>query len=117
LLGRSDSWVAQQRHAQAYPLSTLVRFHWLETVIGLLLLAGLVSGLVSLWLIPIVASLCLAVPLSALSAVDMARAWPSGLRMDSPNTLREPAIFLRAKKERLKLATLLAGENATAAAE
>jgi membrane glycosyltransferase len=117
LLGRSDAWVAQQRHAQAYPLSTLIRFHWLETLIGLVLLCGLLSGLVSLWLAPIVASLCLAVPLSALSAVNIAKRWPGGFRMDSPNTLREPAIVLKARKERAQMQRMLDHDGRATPAE
>ncbi|MEP2654629.1 MAG: glucans biosynthesis glucosyltransferase MdoH [Sedimentitalea sp.] len=102
-LGQSDAWAAQSRQAHAYPLRTLVRFHWAETVIGLVLLSGLATGLVSLWLIPIAASLCLAVPLSALSAWTLPKSLPQGLSMQSPYTLREPAIFRRAQQERLRL--------------
>lgn len=107
LLGRSDAWAAQSRHAAAYPWRTLIRFHWAETVFGLLLLIGLGAGLISLWLIPIAASLCLAVPLSALSAVPLPRSLPGGLRMQSPNTIREPAIVGRARDERLRLRNFL----------
>lgn len=107
LLGQSGAWAAQSRHAHAYPLRTLIRFHWAETLLGVVLLIGLASGLISLWLIPIVASLCLAVPLSALSAVPLSRALPGGLRMQSPHTIREPAIVGRARLERSRLRNLL----------
>lgn len=107
LFGRSDAWVAQSRHAQSYPLSTLIRFHWMETLLGFMLLIGLSAGLVSLWLIPIVFSLCLAVPLSALSALALPRSLPSGLKMQSPNTIREPGIVSRARLERSRLQALL----------
>ncbi len=116
-MGRSDAWVAQRRHAQSYPLATMLRFHWLETVLGVVLLLGLASGLVSMWLLPIVVSLCLAVPLSALSAVRIADALPRGLRMDSPNTLREPAIVLRARRERTRLQAILAADAPATPAE
>ena len=79
----------------------------METLLGLVLLTGLMSGLVSLWLIPIAASLCLAVPLSALSALPVSRYVPAPLRMNSPNTLREPAIVTRALRERRRIALLL----------
>ncbi|WP_238840850.1 glucans biosynthesis glucosyltransferase MdoH [Roseobacter cerasinus] len=107
LLGQSDAWAAQSRHAQNYPLRTLVRFHWVETLLGLVLLTGLASGLVSLWLLPIVASLCLAIPLSALSGWAMPQGLPSGLLMHCPQTIREPAIVGRAREERSRLRTLL----------
>ncbi|MEX0366828.1 MAG: glucans biosynthesis glucosyltransferase MdoH, partial [Ruegeria sp.] len=61
LLGRGG-WTPQQRTAQAYPMMTLVKFHWIESLIGGLLFLGLGTGLVSWWLIPIAASLAFAVP-------------------------------------------------------
>lgn len=97
---RSDPWSPQKRDASGYPLLTLIKFHWLETVLGLLLLTGLAAGLISIWLVPIMFSLVLAVPLSALSALNIARYAPPVLRMDSPNTLREPAIVARARRAR-----------------
>lgn len=112
--GRSDAWAAQARTAHSYPLHTLLKFHWMETVLGLLLLVGLMSGLVSLWLIPIAASLALAVPLSAFSAVPVASLLPERLRLHSPTTLREPAIVARARLERLHLETVLKKEQLAA---
>ena len=105
--GRADPWAPQARHARAYPLRTLIEFHWLETVLGLMLLAGLLAGLISLWLSPIVASLCFAVPLSALSGLPLNRLG-AGLRMDSPHTLREPGIVARARTERARLEAAIA---------
>ncbi|ABG31293.1 glucans biosynthesis glucosyltransferase MdoH [Roseobacter denitrificans] len=106
-IGREMTWAAQNRTATAYPLRDLLRFHWMETVIGLVLTAGLLSGLVSLWLIPIAASLLLAVPLSAASALPVARYLPGPLRMHSPLTLREPGIVQNARRKRLQLLAVL----------
>ena len=97
---RSEAWAPQCRSARGYPLRTLLGFHWLETVIGAVLIVGLSMGLVSLWLIPIALSLVLAVPLSALSAVNIAAIAPAPLAMHSPYTLREPMIFAQAKRAR-----------------
>ncbi len=97
---RSEPWSPQSRDARHYPVMTLLRFHWVETLVGVLLLSGLIAGLVSLWLIPIVFSLVMSVPLSALSAFNVMRRTPEGLRMDSPHTLREPGIVIRARAER-----------------
>ncbi|MEW9919567.1 glucans biosynthesis glucosyltransferase MdoH [Marimonas sp. MJW-29] len=109
-LTRSEAWAPQRRDVQRYPLMTLVKFHWLETAIGIVLTLGLVSGLVSLWLIPIAASLLLAVPLSALSGVNLARGAPRSLALHSPYTLREPAIVARARTARAEIrAELSAG--------
>lgn len=99
----SEPWAPQKRDAARYPFATLVKFHWVESVLGLLLLSGLIAGLVSLWLLPIVFSLVMVVPLSALSAVNIVQRAPEGLRMDSPNTLREPGIVTRARVARAKV--------------
>ncbi|WP_299964344.1 glucans biosynthesis glucosyltransferase MdoH [uncultured Roseobacter sp.] len=107
LLGRSSGWSAQARQGEAYPVSTLIRFHWVETVLGILLLTGLLAGLVSLWLLPIAVSLYLAVPLSAMSAWRVPSVLPSGLGMPSPHTVREPAIVARARDERSRLRSIL----------
>lgn len=108
--GTGQGWRPQRRAARAYPLATLIKFHWIETLIGVLLLAGLVAGLVSWWLFPIMASLALAVPLSALSA-----ATATALRLDNPLTLREPTIVTHARNARADLRTRI--EAADIAAE
>ncbi|MEX0368284.1 MAG: glucans biosynthesis glucosyltransferase MdoH, partial [Ruegeria sp.] len=88
---------------QAYPMMTLVKFHWIESLIGGLLFLGLGTGLVSWWLIPIAASLAFAVPLSGLSAFPLARIGVSSLRLDNPLTLREPAIVTNAPTARAEM--------------
>ncbi len=100
---RSEPWAPQQRDAQRYGFVTLLKFHWMETVLGAMLLVGLLAGLVSLWLVPIAASLVLAVPLSALSAVNVAQSAPKGLALNSPYTLREPAILTQALAARARI--------------
>lgn len=100
---RTELWSPQRRDGRGYPVMMLIKFHWVETLLGLLLAAGLVAGLISLWLLPIVFSLLLAVPLSALSSLNIARSVPEGLRLDSPHTLREPGIVARARVEREQL--------------
>lgn len=109
LLTRDEPWMPQKRAAQGYDLRTLARVHWIETTLGALLLAGLAAGLVSWWLTPIIASLVLAVPLSALSSVNLVKYAPAALRIDSPHTLREPAIVTRARLERDRMKALLNG--------
>ncbi|MEP5731734.1 MAG: glucans biosynthesis glucosyltransferase MdoH [Sulfitobacter sp.] len=97
---RSETWTPQRRGTQNYPLLTLFKYHWIETILGLVLFFGLVVGLISWWLVPIAASLLLAVPLSALSSLNLAQRAPHSLAMNSPYTLREPAIVKRARQER-----------------
>lgn len=114
-LTRSDPWAPQERGSKGYPLRTLIGFHWLETLLGLLLLSGLVAGLISLWLVPIVFSLVMAVPLSALSSMNLAGLTRRGFRMDSPNTLREPAIVAQARRARTQIKSHLLAIDKVAA--
>ncbi|UWR21642.1 glucans biosynthesis glucosyltransferase MdoH [Sulfitobacter sp. S190] len=107
--GAPEAWAPQSRDARRHGWTALAKFHWVETALGLVLLSGLLAGLVSLWLVPIVASLVLAVPLSALSGVTIPRSAPATLRLDSPYTLREPAIVRSAMKERARLGAMLNG--------
>ncbi|KIC51481.1 glucosyl transferase family 2 [Tateyamaria sp. ANG-S1] len=102
LIGRGG-WTPQSRTAQAYPIKTLVQFHWIESLIGGLLFVGLGMGLVSWWLIPIAVSLAFAVPLSGFSAYPLAQISLSGLRLDNPLTLREPAIVANARTARAEM--------------
>nr|WP_299745397.1 glucans biosynthesis glucosyltransferase MdoH [uncultured Tateyamaria sp.] len=102
VMGRGG-WAPQSRTAQAYPMTTLIKFHWIETLIGALLFLGLGTGLVSWWLIPIAASLAFSVPLSGLSAYPLAHIRPPSLRLDNPLTLREPAIVGNARTARAEM--------------
>ena len=88
-------------------MRTLIRFHFAETVIGWLLLSGIAAGLISLWLLPIALSLAVAVPLSMLSTMNLGRIRWRGLRLETPQTLREPAVVTRARYERKRLRDLL----------
>ena len=108
-IGIKDKWVPQRRGVSHYAWHVLVKFHCVETVLGALLVFGMAAGLVSLWLLPIAASLVCAVPLSALSAYDLTSRVSGGLRMDSPHTLKEPAIVRRAKDQRAKMRSVLQG--------
>ena len=80
-------------------VSSLTRFS--------VLMGKFTSGLVSLWLAPIVFSLVLAVPLSALSGLNIASRAPQGLRMDSPHTLRVPGIVAKADAARADFKVML----------
>ena len=100
LLTRGTGWRPQARDARSFGLGTLLRFHVVETVLGLLLVAGLAGGFVSWWLSPIILSLLAAVPLSAASGMSVTRYLPRALRMNSPLTLNEPAIVRSARMKR-----------------
>lgn len=108
LTSDAEAWAPQSREARSHGWLTLIKFHWVETVLGLLLLSGLIAGLVSLWLVPIVASLVAAVPLSALSGLTVADSASRAFRLDSPYTLREPSIVRSARAERARITDALA---------
>ncbi|WP_184566721.1 glucans biosynthesis glucosyltransferase MdoH [Sulfitobacter undariae] len=103
----SEAWAPQSREARRHSWGTLIKFHWVEVALGLLLLSGFLAGLISVWLLPIVVSLVLAVPLSALSGVRISSRVPASFRLDSPYTLREPAIMQSAQQERARLSLAL----------
>ncbi|MEM8653429.1 MAG: glucans biosynthesis glucosyltransferase MdoH [Pseudomonadota bacterium] len=113
LLGHGG-WTPQTRTAQAYPWTTLIKFHWIESLLGALLVLGLSAGLVSWWLIPITVSLAFAVPLSALSAYPLAQSRLSSLRLDNPLTLREPAIVTNARTARAEMRARIETPNIAA---
>lgn len=115
ILTTKEPWAPQNRGMATHDMRTLIRFHWLETALGLLLSVGLAAGLVSLWLLPIVISLLMAIPLSALSAVPITSDMPTPLRLDSPHTLREPAIVTRARLARDRVKAQLSGTVETPA--
>lgn len=69
--GATIGWAPQNRGHGRYDLATLLGFHWLETGLGLGLLAGIAAGALPLWLLPVAVPLAGAVALSHLSARPM----------------------------------------------
>jgi membrane glycosyltransferase len=82
----------------------LLAFHRVETVLGVVVLTGILAGAVTIWLLPIAVCLALAVPLSWLSARPAALGW---LRLDTPDDLAPPAILVAAQKARADYARAL----------
>ncbi|EEX10151.1 glucans biosynthesis glucosyltransferase H [Ruegeria lacuscaerulensis ITI-1157] len=114
IFGVQKGWSPQAREGGRYGLRTLILCHALETVSGLALSAGILSGLVSVWLAPIAISLTFAVPLSALSGVSAAGARRL-LRM--PEDVKEPAISRAARAHRNELKRLIEGKGTLTPAE
>jgi membrane glycosyltransferase len=104
LTGLQQGWEPQARAGGQYPLRQLAVAHALETVAGMALLAGLVAGLVTVWLLPIAVSLALAIPLSAFSG------WRMQPRiLTTPEAWSEPKIIAAAKHYRAQLKSHLEG--------
>ncbi len=66
LTGRAKGWQPQRRMAKSDTFRELARVHAIESLVGIGLLLGTVSGVVSLWLAPVMVGLVFAGPLSAL---------------------------------------------------
>ncbi|MFT7059543.1 MAG: membrane glycosyltransferase [Pseudorhodobacter sp.] len=113
--GLRETWGPQRRRGEHYAFFVMLKFHLLETVVGILLVAGMTSGLVTLWLLPIAVSLVCAIPLSALSGINLdAHRW-SARQLGTPEHLNAPRIIRSAMKERRRFAAVIAGPEAIAA--
>ncbi len=112
--GIQKGWSPQARDGGSYDLRTLIMCHLLETISGIALGAGIVAGLVSVWLAPIAISLALAVPLSALSGVS---AGPARRLVGMREDFREPAITRSARRHRDELRRLIEGKTTLTPAE
>ena len=101
VIGIRPIWSPQARKGGDYSPLTVLKFHALETVSGVLLMAGMAGGVVSLWLLPIATSLIAAVPLSLLSGLRL-NDWP-GLRhiMATPDMVATPPILQLARSHRV----------------
>jgi len=84
---------------------------------GWLLIAGMIEGLVTLWLLPIAVSLAGAVLLSALSGLNLGSKGWSGRQMGTPEHLNAPMIIRTAMAERERFADVLAHREPTVPAE
>ncbi len=114
-IGFQETWTPQQRQGGCYSLRTMAKFHAVETVTGALMVVGMAQGLVTMWLLPIAVSLTLAIPLSALSGVNLGtRGWKAR-QMGTPEQLNMPPIIRSAMAERQRFAKLLAVPETIAA--
>jgi len=103
VVGYRETWRPQARRGSVYGYGTLLKFHALETVIGVLLTLGMAYGLISLWLLPIAVSLVLAVPLSRLSGFNLAKHPRLAPIRGTAEVFNAPQIIQRAKSERARL--------------
>ncbi len=104
--GLQRGWSPQARAGGRYGLRTLISCHALETLSGIALWGGILTGMVSMWLIPIAVSLILAIPLSALSGLRAGTS-RSGW-MATPVVYSEPKITRTARRYRAQLKAYLA---------
>ncbi|WP_170788940.1 glucans biosynthesis glucosyltransferase MdoH [Ruegeria lacuscaerulensis] len=112
--GVQKGWSPQARDGGSYGLRTLILCHALETVSGVALSVGILSGLVSVWLAPIAISLAFAIPLSALSGVSSG---PARRMVGMKEDVKEPAITRSARRHRDELKRLIEGKGVMTPAE
>lgn len=106
-LGYKETWTPQSRSGGRYSLATVAKFHSLETVAGVLLVAGLYEGIITLWLLPIAVSLACAIPLSILSGAKLTRHRWMARQMGTAEVFNAPEIILSAKHARSRLRKML----------
>jgi membrane glycosyltransferase len=87
--GIDGGWRPQRCQEVERSWLTYFRFHAVETALGLALVTGIITGLLSLWLWPLAASLFLAALISRWTSASMAK--QSGL-LATPEDIVEPAI-------------------------
>ncbi len=114
-LGFRETWSPQARRGTQYGPATLLRFHLLETLTGAALIAGMAFGVVSLWLLPIAVSLSLAVPLSALSGLNLARIGWLAHQLGTPEVFNAPSIIRMAEAHRARFRRVLDDDGLIAA--
>ncbi|WP_296419809.1 glucans biosynthesis glucosyltransferase MdoH [Pseudooctadecabacter sp.] len=115
--GRQPAWTPQNRGTTGYSWAAIARFHWVETLLGTALLAGILLADVSWLILPIAISLAAAVPLSRLSALPITRLSKGALQLDTPHTLIEPHIVRLARRERAAMKKTLSDPVPPIAAE
>ena len=111
-LGKMPSWTPQNRGTDGHSWGQTLRFHWVETVFGAALIAGMAFANVSLLILPIAISLAAAVPLSKFSSLPVIDAGSRILRLDTPHTLIEPKIVSNARVQRARVKDQVARANA-----
>ncbi len=100
LIGKPAHWAPQNRGAYGYSWKQTFRFHWVETLCGVIACSAVIFGQASVLILPIAISLIGAVPLSRLSAMPVQNLSLRSLRLDTPHTLNEPQIVSLARAER-----------------
>jgi membrane glycosyltransferase len=100
IFGQTPSWAPQNRGDAGHSWGQTLRFHWVETLFGILLFSGITFANVSVMILPIAISLVAAVPLSKLSSMLVIDAESRILRLDTPHTLIEPRIVSAARAQR-----------------
>ncbi|MEM6408646.1 MAG: glucans biosynthesis glucosyltransferase MdoH [Pseudomonadota bacterium] len=112
--GWKEVWTSQPRAGGRYTLAAHLRFHAVETLIGIALCVGMFEGIITLWLLPIAVSLLGAVPLSQLSGLNLTRYKWMARQMGTAEVFNAPAIIRAARRERKQMHDVLDAERVAA---
>ena len=107
-LSKRDIWAPQSRDGAHHTLATLVKFHAVETGLGGVIITGILTSTITIWLLPVGLSLILAVPLSMLSERSVATSRAKALRLSTPESLTPPMIVNMATQARARYSDMLA---------
>ncbi|WP_343559362.1 glucans biosynthesis glucosyltransferase MdoH [Kiloniella sp. b19] len=99
LMGRDAGWAPQQREGSQTAFATVLRFHAVETVLGLIMIAGIVTGILTPQLVLIAACMIIAAPLSWLTQ----KALPQRSLFATPEDMKEPEVLRAARDHSLSL--------------
>ena len=103
VLGRDSGWGVQRRDGSTVPWSTVISRHWMHTLVGAALAAGLLwlDPVILPWMAPILVGLLLAIPLSRWSGSErIGRALRARGLLTTPDERTVPREFHR--RERLR---------------
>ena len=103
-VGIDTGWAPQNRNGAAHPWPVLLRFHALETVLGIALTAAIAFGYASWWLVPIAFSWTLAAPISWVLSQRAAIA-----PLTTPQEHEPAPILQEVERERRRMKLALAG--------
>ena len=103
LFGMDSGWIPQNRQSSNHGWITLLRFHWLETAVGTLLLVGSATEVISLLLLPIAISLAAAAPVSYFSGLRLSENSPLAHFLETEE-VRTPSRILNCMAPQLKSA-------------
>ena len=100
-------WGTPVRQGENHSFRTLLRFHAVETILGVVLVSGITSGALSLWLSPIAFSLALAPMISHFSTFDVKGGQSSVVALETILDQENPEILSTATAHRRMFQKLL----------
>lgn len=108
LLGFDTGWAPQNRAGTTLPWTALLRFHAVETVLGVVLTVGIAADIVTPWLLPVAVPLLFAVPVSWVTSRPTDELGLPAWLFATPQEVSAPAVLEEADRSRRFMAQALA---------